>query len=158
MLRDSTKTRKGARKSGAPFGIRAARTLGGEYEIPVARRPAHRGSASGRVMAKWAEEVNVYGRRPEMFIVIIIINNEVRNKGKPGIVFVEENLTEVTTGRVKVKISVFCRPAAGHKPGCMNINAANGRLQNKVVEKAVIGLIAGSNEVKRSGVILGSTC
>lgn len=33
-----------------------------------------------------------------------------------------------------------------------------GRLQNRVVERLEIGLMIGSNEVNRSGVILDSTC
>jgi hypothetical protein len=37
-----------------------------------------------------------------MLRVIIIINREVRNRGRPGIVFVEENLVEEMIGRVKV--------------------------------------------------------
>lgn len=59
ILKDSTSTRKGARKLGAPLGIRAANTLVGAYVIPVVRRLAHRESARGRVMARWAVEVNV---------------------------------------------------------------------------------------------------
>lgn len=42
-----------------------------------------------------------------MFSVIIIINRDVRNKGRPGIDFVEENLVEEIIGSVKVKISAF---------------------------------------------------
>lgn len=38
------------------------------------------------------------------------------------------------------------------------VNAAKGRLQKRGVERDVRGLIEGSKEVKRSGVILGSTC
>lgn len=59
VLKDSTRTKKGARKSGAPLGIRAPRTLAGELEMPVIIRPAHKERARGKVMAKCAEEVNV---------------------------------------------------------------------------------------------------
>lgn len=52
VLSDSTKTRNGARKLGAPLGISAPSTLDGEKEIPVIRRLAHMGSAKGRVMVK----------------------------------------------------------------------------------------------------------
>jgi len=81
------------------------------------RRLAQRGRARGRVMARWAEEVNVYGRRPEILSVIIIINKEVRNRGSPGIDLVEENFEEETIGRVRVKMRAFCRLAVGHKLG-----------------------------------------
>lgn len=59
VLRDSTKTKNGARKSGAPLGISAPRTLVGELVIPVIIRLIQRGSARGRVIARWAEEVKV---------------------------------------------------------------------------------------------------
>lgn len=59
VLRDSTRTRKGARKSGAPLGIKAPKTLVGALEIPVEMRLAHRGRARGSVMARWAEDVKV---------------------------------------------------------------------------------------------------
>jgi len=52
VLRDSTRTRKGARKLGAPLGIKPARTLEGEKEMPAARRLAQRGRARGRVMVR----------------------------------------------------------------------------------------------------------
>lgn len=125
--------------------------------MPVTRSLAQRGRARGRVMARCAEEVNVYGRRPEMLSVMIIINNEVRNRGSPGIDLVEENLEEDTMGSVRVKMRAFCRLAAGHKLGWNRIMAAKGSLQNKVVEILEMGLMAGSKDVKRSGVMLGST-
>jgi len=59
VLRDSTRTKKGARKSGAPLGIRAPNILVGAKEMPVAKNLAHRGRARGKVMARWAEVVNV---------------------------------------------------------------------------------------------------
>lgn len=59
VLRDSTSTKKGARKSGAPLGISAPKTFVGELVIPVIIIPAQRGSAIGKVIARWAEEVNV---------------------------------------------------------------------------------------------------
>ena len=157
MLRDSTKTRKGARKLGAPLGIRPARTLEGEKEIPAARRLAHRGSARGRVMVRCAEEVNVYGRRPEILSVIIIINREVRNRGRPVIDLVEENFAEEIIGSISEKVSAFWWVIEGHRLGCIKAKAAKGRLQNKGVDRCIRGLMAGSKEVKRSGVILGST-
>jgi len=89
--------------------------------------------------------------------VMIIIKREVRNRGSPGIVLVEENFVEEMIGRVSVKMRVFWRLDAGHSPGCKNISAPNGILQNRIEEMLAIGLITGSNEVKRSGVILGST-
>jgi hypothetical protein len=52
VLRDSTKTRNGARKSGAPLGINAPRTFAGELEIPVIIRPVHSGRARGKVIAR----------------------------------------------------------------------------------------------------------
>lgn len=52
VLSDSTRTKKGARKSGAPLGMSAPRTLAGELEMPVTIRPAQRERASGRVTAK----------------------------------------------------------------------------------------------------------
>lgn len=66
-------------------------------------------------------------------------------------------MAEVTIGRVRVSISVFCRLGAGHSLGCKRRSAANGALQNKREEIWEIGLIAGSKEVNRSGVMLGST-
>lgn len=59
VLRDSTSTKKGARKSGAPLGMSAPSTLAGELVSPVIISPAHKGRASGNVIAKWAEEVKV---------------------------------------------------------------------------------------------------
>lgn len=59
VLRDSTRTKKGARKSGAPLGIKAPKTLVGAKVIPVIKNLAHRGRARGKVIAKWAEVVNV---------------------------------------------------------------------------------------------------
>lgn len=52
VLRDSTRTRKGARKSGAPLGIRAPKTFEGALEIPVEIRAAQRGRARGSVIAR----------------------------------------------------------------------------------------------------------
>ncbi len=93
-----------------------------------------------------------------MLRVIIIMKREVRNRGRPGIDLVEENLVDETMGRVRVKIRALFRVIEGHKLGCMRMKAAKGRLQKREVERLARGLIAGSNEVKRSGVILGSTC
>lgn len=52
VLSDSTRTKKGAKKSGAPLGIRAPRTLVGALVRPVIIRPAHRESAKGSVIAR----------------------------------------------------------------------------------------------------------
>lgn len=51
----------------------------------------------------------------------------------------------------------FWRPMAGQRLGCIRRRAAKGRLQKRVVERDERGLMAGSKEVNRSGVILGST-
>jgi len=59
VLKDSTRTRNGARKFGAPLGISPPKTLEGEKVIPVIRSLAHSGSARGKVMARCAEDVNV---------------------------------------------------------------------------------------------------
>lgn len=90
--------------------------------------------------------------------MIIIINREVRNRGRPGIDFVEENLVEEAIGRVRVNTRAFCRLVLGQRPGWRRIIAEKGSLQKMVIERLAIGLIIGSNEVNRSGVILGSTC
>lgn len=45
----------------------------------------------------------------------------------------------------------------GQSLGCIKISAAKGNLQNSGLEIELMGLITGSNEVKRSGVMLGST-
>lgn len=72
---------------------------------------------------------------------------------------VEENLAEETVGRAKVRSRVFCRLALGHRLGRTSTNPENGIAQNKRLDKFAKGLIAGSNEVNKSGVIiLGSTC
>ena len=157
VLRDSTKTRKGARKLGAPLGISPARTLEGEKEMPAARRLAQRGRARGRVTVRWAEEVNVYGRRPEILRVIIIIKRDVRKSGRPVIVLVDENLAEEMMGSIKEKVKAFWCVTEVHRLGCMSASAAKGRLQNNGADRCVRGLIAGSKEVNRSGVMLGST-
>jgi len=160
VLRDSTSTRKGAKKSGAPLGMRAPNTLVGANVIPVIRNLAHRGSARGSVMARCAEVVNVYGRSPDKFIVMIMIKRDVRSNGRPGIDLVDENFAEETIGRAKVKSRVFCRALEGHNPGRISIKAANGMLQKRIFDKLDKGLIAGSKDVKRSGVmgLLNSTC
>lgn len=52
-----------------------------------------------------------------MLRIIIIMNKDERNRGRPGIDFVEENLVEEIIGRVKTNTIVFWRLAAGHRPG-----------------------------------------
>lgn len=59
VLKVSTRTKKGARKSGAPLGIRAPNALVGAKEAPVIKNLAHRGSARGSVTARCEEVVNV---------------------------------------------------------------------------------------------------
>jgi len=72
---------------------------------------------------------------------------------------VDENLAEETIGSARVNSKVFCRVEEGHNLGRIRVRAAKGILQNKTLESLVNGLIAGSKEVKRSGVIyLNSTC
>lgn len=93
-----------------------------------------------------------------MFSMIIIMNKDVNKRGSPGIDLVEENLAEETVGRARVSKRVFWRVVAGHRLGRISINEENGIAQNNILDSLVSGLIAGSNEVKRSGVILlGST-
>lgn len=89
-----------------------------------------------------------------MFNEIIIINREVRKMGIPGIVLVEENLVEEIIGIISMKVKLFCRLIEGHMEGWKKTTQAKGSLQNRGVEIEERGLIAGSKEVKRSGVIL----
>lgn len=86
-----------------------------------------------------------------------MINKEVKKRGIPGIIFVDENLVEEMIGSVRVYTNAFCRPMEGHRLGCIKIRAAKGKLQKRGLEIELIGLIAGSKEVNRSGVMLGST-
>lgn len=86
-----------------------------------------------------------------------MIKRDERKRGMPGIDLVTENLEEEMIGREREKIVAFWRPMDGHRLGCIKRRDAKGRLQKRVVEREERGLIAGSKEVNRSGVILGST-